>query len=62
MTASTVSSADSIASTAGAVPSVTRLGTSTSSSTRNSFAGVSTVALLLVPPLSMPTTTQAAFV
>ena len=56
--ASTDSSAPTIASTAICGPSTTRLGTSTSVSTRNSPADVRTVALLEVPPLSRPTTTQ----
>ena len=47
-------------STADSGPSCTRLGFSTSRSTRNCPVASSTVALLQVPPLSRPTTTQDA--
>src|SRR4029453_17605441 len=54
------SSACTSASTATSGPSCTQLGVSTSRSTRNRPEGSRTVALLLVPPLSRPTTTHEA--
>src|SRR5512132_4027619 len=52
------SSACTSASTATSGPSCTELGVSTSRSTRNFPEASRTVALLLVPPLSRPTTTH----
>src|SRR6266545_853758 len=57
-----LSIAPASASTATAGPSSTRLGVSTMRSTRNRPEASSTVALLLVPPLSRPTTTRPSVV
>src|SRR5690242_16190955 len=62
VTARMLSNAPARASTAIAGPSRTRLGTSTRPSTRKDPSCVSTVALLAVPPLSRPTTTQSCAV
>src|SRR4029453_15802634 len=62
VSSSTLSSAMAMASMATWGPSVTRLGVSTSRRTKKPLDGSRRVAFLLVPPLSMPTTTLPVLV